>query len=307
VAAGEIIAGPHVRNACRRHLDDLKRTDGIRFDLDAATHAFGFFEEVLKLSEGQFEGQPFHLEPSQAFIIGSLFGWKRADGRRRFRRAYIEQGKGNGKSPVAGGIGLFGMTAAGEAGAQIYAAAAAVVTATTALSIDASLVANGLTLTGNAGTNGLTGTGYADRISGGAGDDTLNGGAGNDTLIGGAGNDSLTGGSGSDYFVFDTAPNATSNKDTITDFTSGTDKIQLSKAVMTALGSTLGTLATGQFWSGASVTAGHDGDDRIVYNTTTGALYYDADGSGGGAAVQIALLGTSTHPSLLYTDLQIII
>ena len=124
VLAGEIIAGPHVRNACRRHLADLKRTDGIRFDRDAAEYAFNFFETVLHLSEGQFEGRPFLLDPSQAFIIGSLFGWKRSDGRRRFRRAYIEQGKGNGKSPLAGGIGLFGMTAAGESGAQIYAAAA---------------------------------------------------------------------------------------------------------------------------------------------------------------------------------------
>lgn len=124
VLAGEIVAGPHVRNACRRHLSDLKRTDGIKFDRDAAEYAFGFFEGVLHLSEGQFEGLPFKLDPSQAFIIGSLFGWKRADGRRRFRRAYIEQGKGNGKSPIAGGIGLFGMTAAGESGAQIYAAAA---------------------------------------------------------------------------------------------------------------------------------------------------------------------------------------
>lgn len=124
VLAGEIVAGPHVRNACRRHLDDLKRTDGIRFDPDAADYAFNFFETVLHLSEGQFEGRPFALDPSQAFIIGSLFGWKRSDGRRRFRRAYIEQGKGNGKSPLAGGIGLFGMTAAGESGAQIYAAAA---------------------------------------------------------------------------------------------------------------------------------------------------------------------------------------
>ncbi|MCZ8352094.1 MAG: terminase large subunit [Rhizobium sp.] len=79
---------------------------------------------MLKLSEGQFEGEPFRLEPSQAFIVGSLFGWKRKDGRRRFRRAYIEQGKGNGKSPVAGGIGIYGMTACQEAGAQIYAAAA---------------------------------------------------------------------------------------------------------------------------------------------------------------------------------------
>lgn len=124
VVAGEIVAGPHVRNACKRHLADLERTDGIWFDHDAAERAFGFFEQVLKLSEGQFEGQPFNLHPSQAFIIGSLFGWKRADGRRRFRRAYIEQGKGNGKSPMAGGIGLYGMTADGEAGAQIYAAAA---------------------------------------------------------------------------------------------------------------------------------------------------------------------------------------
>lgn len=124
VVSGEIVAGPHVRNACRRHLDDLERTDGIWFDHEAAEYALGFFENVLKLSEGQFEGKPFELHPSQAFIVGSLFGWKRPDGRRRFKRAYIEQGKGNGKSPLAGGLGLFGMSAAGEAGAQVYAAAA---------------------------------------------------------------------------------------------------------------------------------------------------------------------------------------
>ena len=59
VVAGEIVAGPHVRNACKRHIADLKRKDGIWFDHDAANHAFAFFEEVLKLSEGQFEGQPF--------------------------------------------------------------------------------------------------------------------------------------------------------------------------------------------------------------------------------------------------------
>jgi phage terminase large subunit-like protein len=105
-------------------LADLKRADGIWFDAEAADRAFGFFEGVLKLSEGQFEGQPFILHPSQAFIIGSLFGWKRADGTRRFRRAYIEQGKGNGKSPLAGGIGILGLAADGEAGAQVYAAAA---------------------------------------------------------------------------------------------------------------------------------------------------------------------------------------
>jgi phage terminase large subunit-like protein len=124
VVAGRVVAGPHVRNACRRHLKDLENDRGLWFDHDAAEFAFGFFEDVLRLSEGQFEGKPFDLHPSQAFIIGSLFGWKRADGTRRFRRAYIEQGKGNGKSPLAGGIGLYGMTADMEAGAQVYAAAA---------------------------------------------------------------------------------------------------------------------------------------------------------------------------------------
>ena len=126
VLAGEIVAGPHVRNACRRHFDDLEKGEarGLYFDIEAADRVFDFFEGVLRLSEGQFEGRPFELHPSQAFIIGSLFGWKRADGTRRFRRAYIEQGKGNGKSPMAGGIGLYGLIGDGEAGAQVYAAAA---------------------------------------------------------------------------------------------------------------------------------------------------------------------------------------
>jgi phage terminase large subunit-like protein len=123
VVNGEIVAGPHVRNACRRHLDDLKRED-IAFDEAAADKALRFFEERLYLSEGQFEGLPFQSAPAQDFIIGSLFGWKRLDGTRRFRRAYIEQGKGNGKSPLAGGIGLYGLMADGEAGAEIYSAGA---------------------------------------------------------------------------------------------------------------------------------------------------------------------------------------
>lgn len=123
VVAGDIVAGPHVRNAARRHLDDLDRDD-IHFDEEAAAKALRFFETKLKLSEGQFEGKPFQSQPAQDFVIGSIFGWKRPDGTRRFRRAYIEQGKGNGKSPLAGGIGLFGLMADGEAGAQIYSAGA---------------------------------------------------------------------------------------------------------------------------------------------------------------------------------------
>lgn len=97
---------------------------GLTWDLEDAKRAWSFFETYLVLSEGQFENVLLTLAPSQAFITGNLFGWKRADGARRFRRAYIEQGKGNGKSPLAGGIGLYGLMADGEAGAQVYAAGA---------------------------------------------------------------------------------------------------------------------------------------------------------------------------------------
>ena len=126
VTEGQIIAGPHVRASCTRHLRDLEagHERGLTWDVEAADRALGFFPAVLRLSEGQFEGTPFNLHPAQAFKVGSLFGWKRSDGTRRFRRAYIEEGKGNGKSPLAGGIGLYGLVADGEPGAQVFAAAA---------------------------------------------------------------------------------------------------------------------------------------------------------------------------------------
>lgn len=127
VEAGRIIAGPHVRDACKRHLDDLVTgaERGLVWDQEAADRFYRFCSTILRLSEGQFDGTPFELEPSQKFICGSLFGWKNAKtDKRRFRRAYIEQGKGNGKSPMVGAIGLYGMVSDGEAGAQVYAAGA---------------------------------------------------------------------------------------------------------------------------------------------------------------------------------------
>lgn len=124
VVAGVEVAGPHVRAACQRHLDDLAdgQERGLWFDYEACQRALSFFPDILRLNGGQFEGIPFRLHPSQAFIVGSIFGWKLGDVR-RFRTAYIEMGKGNGKSPLAGGIGLYAMLADGEPGAQVYAAA----------------------------------------------------------------------------------------------------------------------------------------------------------------------------------------
>ena len=127
VVDGRIVAGPHVRNACRRHLDDLVHgpARGLKWDLAKAQHVWSWWEGVLKLSEGQFEGIPFKLHPSQAFRLGCVFGWTlAATGARRFRRFYDEEGKGNGKSPLAAGIGLYMLTADAEPGAQIYAAGA---------------------------------------------------------------------------------------------------------------------------------------------------------------------------------------
>lgn len=133
VVAGNIVAGPPVRGTCRRHLADLeavatgKRPDW-RFNVEAAQDVYDFFQEDLKLSEGQFEGTPFKLHLSQLFILGCLYGWQMLDEAgnwvRRFRRAYIEMGKGNGKSPMVGGMGLYGMLADDEPGAQIYSAGA---------------------------------------------------------------------------------------------------------------------------------------------------------------------------------------
>lgn len=125
VLSGKIVAGPYIRAAAGRHIKDLRDgpSRGLRWDIEAANRAINFFPDVLRLNGGQFEGKPFVLHPSQQFRIGSLFGWKRADGTRRFRRFYDEEAKGNGKSPMLAGIGIYGMVADGEARAEIYAAA----------------------------------------------------------------------------------------------------------------------------------------------------------------------------------------
>jgi len=121
----------------------------------------------------------------------------------------------------------------------------------------------------------LTGNGFGQ---------TLIGNNGANRLDGGAGGDALYGLGGADTFVFSTAFGAT-NVDVIGDFASGTDKIALDDAVFTGLG--LGNLAAGAFVIG---TAAQDADDRILYNPATGALYFDADGNGAGAAIQFAAL-----------------
>jgi phage terminase large subunit-like protein len=125
VVAGKIPAGELLKFACQRHIDDLKhgkKRSGIYFDEAAADHAINFFG-FLKHSKGEWAGRVFELEPWQIFIVGSLFGWMRSDGLRRFRTAYNEVPRKNGKSTLAPGIALYLMLADGEEGAEVYSVA----------------------------------------------------------------------------------------------------------------------------------------------------------------------------------------
>lgn len=177
-------------------------------------------------------------------------------------------------------------------------------TGTTAISGTGNAEAN--LLSGNNAVNTLMGEGGNDNLLGLSGNDILNGGEGNDVLIGGAGNDELTGGDGADTFWFNTAPNAASNKDVIVDFISGIDKLQFSKSILSAVGITGQLTSTDvRFWASDTGVA-HDLDDRLIYNTTTGALIYDNNGNKAGGAVVLETLGVTTHPELVASDIWIV-
>jgi Ca2+-binding RTX toxin-like protein len=151
---------------------------------------------------------------------------------------------------------------------------------------------------GNAGANTMTGNNAGNVLNGGAGNDRVAGAGGADTIIGGPGLDTLTGGAGADRFVLNVSGAA--NRDAITDFAHGVDKVHLENSVFTALGAA-GALSAAAFHVGASA---HDASDRIIYNSATGVLYYDRDGTGGAAQVQIATL--TGHPGVAVGDFVVI-
>jgi len=134
----------------------------------------------------------------------------------------------------------------------------------------------------------LNGSTYNDTLTGSAANNSLWGGTGNDVLNGGLGNDVLVGGLGQDRFVFSSALGL-GNTDTVTDFTVADDTIQLAHGIFTALGT--GTLAADQFKIFGNGAAVEDSNDHILYNSTSGGLFYDSDGSGKAAVVLVALLG----------------
>jgi len=175
---------------------------------------------------------------------------------------------------------------------------------------------NGNKINGNSADNIISGLNGNDRLFGLGGNDTLNGGSGNDTMAGGDGNDILQGGSGNDilrgdngddilagglgndilfaglgatdHYLFNTPLNSATNVDTINGFFAPADTIRLDNDIFTSFGAP-GGIAAGNLKIGPGAVA-TDADDFLIYDTTTGALSYDANGNGFGAAVQFATI-----------------
>lgn len=192
-------------------------------------------------------------------------------------------------------------------------------TVETALNVDAAAVLNQLTIYGSDGDNTIQATALDDIVYGGNGIDRINGGDGKDTIFGGLGNDILTGGNGEDTFVIDSRSDSNANRDVITDFASGVDKLQFKTSgrfwneqglwsITRDYDYNTGTYAitSNSFFSGASVTQATAPDQRFLYDTSTGILGFDRDGSlSSYGVVQVAVLGINSYSSLAYTDIRI--
>ena len=158
---------------------------------------------------------------------------------------------------------------------------------------------------GNAARNALYGAGGADTLRGMGGDDVLHGGNGSDVLYGGTGRDKLTGGAGADRFVFDTKADSVANRDLVTDFASGVDRLALSAKVFVGIG-VAGGVPGSAFHAGEGVAVAHDADDRLLYDTASGLLRFDKDGTGVAVAVVVAQIGVDAHPMLSAGDFLIV-
>lgn len=107
--SGKFVAGELVIAAAERHLRDLKDgpARGLHWSPEAAAHTLGFFPAVFSVTDGPRAGKPFVPLHWHTFVLGSLFGWHIASGRRRFRKGWLETGKGQAKSPLMGAIGVY--------------------------------------------------------------------------------------------------------------------------------------------------------------------------------------------------------
>jgi Ca2+-binding RTX toxin-like protein len=194
-------------------------------------------------------------------------------------------GRGNDVYVTSGGDRIIEGVAAGTDILRSSVTITALAANVENLVLTGTLAING---TGNAAANRITGNSAANTLKGAAGADSLTAGAGNDTLNGGTGNDRLTGGIGSDRFVFSTAL-GTTNVDRMTDYNVAADTVALENAIFTGL--VAGTLTASAFRTNTTGLAG-DASDRIIYDSDSGALFFDANGSAAGGGIRFATLAT---------------
>ncbi|MBW4680712.1 MAG: calcium-binding protein [Microcoleus vaginatus WJT46-NPBG5] len=240
------------------------------------------------------------------YLVGSAYA-----GYGNARNNYIA---GNSSSNYLwGGAGID--TIVGGLGNDTYAidSSSAVVTEEVGAGTDAVYAYASYSLSPNVENLNLQGSAYYgygneldNSIVGSSGYNFLWGRAGNDTLRGGAGSDELIGSAGADYFTFNSRSEGV---DTIRDFSRiEGDKIGLSASgfgggLITTTGSRPGSLHPSQFVVGA---AAADSSDRIIYNSSTGALFFDSDGTGANLQVQFAYLLEQNRPILISSDFQVI-
>lgn len=234
----------------------------------------------------------------------------------------IIEGMGQGTDTVTASV-----TYRLAAGAEVEFLTTTNALGATSIHLTGSNTAN--SITGNAGINRLYGMGDADtlqglggadfldggdgndvvrggdgndNLTGGAGSDTLDGGAGNDRLVGGVSADFLTGGTDGDIFTLDTVGSPFPVWDVITDFSTADDTIWLKSAIVPGLA--LGALAANALVV-ASSNSFTSADQRILYNTTSGRIFYDADGTGAGSSALIGEL-SNLPSSVLANDFFVI-
>ena len=274
-----------------------------QYEVTGLAHSASTFNDFLQANDEQgllaylFNGNDSLTGSSGSDVVNSYAG-----------NDFISGGSGNdvgrggvGNDTIIGGAGndtMIGGTGIDTVSYQTGATSGVTV----------SLAVAGVQVTGGAGNDTLsdverlTGSGFADKLTGNGGQNLIKGLSGGDTLSGRSGNDILTGAGGADKFLFNATLNAASNVDRITDFSAADDVIRLDNDIF--LGLATGTLASGAFYKAPGAAAALDAGDRIIYNSTSGDLYFDADGMGGAAARLFATL--TTHPVITVADFFIV-
>ena len=266
----------------------------ISFDLSDTSKAIGFIEKVVLLGAGNLNATGNALDNTLTGNAGNnVLSGNGGNDQLVGRDGNDTLIGGDGNDRLIGGNGADSLDGGAGVDRADYRDASA------GLTVDLRVAANNTGIAAGdtyVSVEDLMGSNFNDSLRGDNGANSIWGLDGNDRIFGYAGNDKLVGGNGNDQFVFNSALNASTNVDRIVDFDVAADTIALRATIFSTISGT-GTLSAAQFTANASGTA-QDADDRIVYETDTGKLFFDSNGSAAGGSVQFAVLS----PGLALTN-----